>query len=182
MIGINIKRIKCAVNSALFAALICVATLVVHIPVPATKGYINIGDCFVILSGVILGPLYGFFAGAVGSALSDVITGCIYFAPATFVIKGVMALICAFAYKKFGKNKNASLIFGAALSEIFMVGGYLLFEYFALGLGAAAVAEIPMNSIQGAAGFIMSLIIFAAIKKNSKLTELFLRGELNEHI
>ena len=40
----------------------CVATMVVQIPLPT--GYVNIGDCFVIISGFLLGPVYGGFAAA----------------------------------------------------------------------------------------------------------------------
>ena len=37
-------------------ALTAVTTMVVSVPVPAVKGYINIGDSVVILSGLIFGP------------------------------------------------------------------------------------------------------------------------------
>ncbi|MBR2053626.1 MAG: ECF transporter S component [Clostridia bacterium] len=36
------------VLAALFAALICVATMVVRIPMPATDGYANLGDAIII--------------------------------------------------------------------------------------------------------------------------------------
>ena len=36
--------------AALFAAIICVATIVVQIPTPATNGFFNLGDCFVIIA------------------------------------------------------------------------------------------------------------------------------------
>ena len=55
----NLKKI---VMTALFAALSCVATMSIHIPTPGTGGYIHPGDAVVILSGVILGPVYGLLA------------------------------------------------------------------------------------------------------------------------
>ena len=55
------------VLTALFAALTCVATMIIRIPTPGTGGYIHPGDALVILSGIILGPLYGFLA-AISSA------------------------------------------------------------------------------------------------------------------
>ena len=36
--------------------------MVVQIPLPT--GYVNIGDCFVIVSGFLLGPIYGGLAAA----------------------------------------------------------------------------------------------------------------------
>jgi len=58
----NDKKIRKLVLAALLAALVCVATMVVQIPSPM-QGYVNLGDCFVLLSGWLLGPWYGFAAG-----------------------------------------------------------------------------------------------------------------------
>ena len=52
------KLIK-LVLAALFAALTCVATMLIHIPMPATNGYINLGDGMVLLGAFLLGPVYG---------------------------------------------------------------------------------------------------------------------------
>ena len=63
------------VLTALFAALTCVATMLIQIQMPATQGYVNIGDCFVLLGAWVLGPWFGAFAGGVGSALADLLAG-----------------------------------------------------------------------------------------------------------
>ena len=76
----------------MLAALTCVATIVIKIPSPL-NGYINLGDCIVLLSGWLLSPVYGFFAAGLGSALADLFSGYAAYAPATFLIKGLMALI-----------------------------------------------------------------------------------------
>ena len=47
------------VLAALFAALTYVATNIIHVPIPATDGYINLGDCVVLLGAFLLGPVYG---------------------------------------------------------------------------------------------------------------------------
>ena len=60
------------VMTAMFAALCCVATMIIKIPSPL-KGYLNLGDCIVLLSGFMLSPLYGFLAAGIGSALADAI-------------------------------------------------------------------------------------------------------------
>ena len=77
------KRI---VMAAMLAALTCVATMVIKIPSPL-KGYLNLGDCVVLLAGWMLSPVYGFLAAGIGSALADVFSGYVLYAPATFVIK-----------------------------------------------------------------------------------------------
>ena len=74
----NLKKL---ILAALFAALSCVATMSIRIPTPGTGGYIHPGDAIVILSGVILGPVWGFLAGGIGSALSDLIGGYFVYVP-----------------------------------------------------------------------------------------------------
>ena len=91
-------RTKKIVMAALMAALACVATMIIKIPSPL-KGYLNLGDCIVLVSGWMLSPTYGFLAAGLGSALADVFSGYVTYAPATFVIKGVMALVAFYGFK-----------------------------------------------------------------------------------
>ncbi len=53
------NSVRKLVLTAMFAALTCVATMIIKIPIPATNGYINIGDCIVLMSGWLLGGVYG---------------------------------------------------------------------------------------------------------------------------
>ena len=62
------------VMAALLAALTCVATMIIKIPSPL-KGYLNLGDCVVLLAGWMLSPTYGFLAAGLGSALADTFSG-----------------------------------------------------------------------------------------------------------
>lgn len=59
----NIKKL---VLAALMAALTYVATSIVQIPSPM-QGYVNLGDCIVLLSGWILGPWWGAAASIPGN-------------------------------------------------------------------------------------------------------------------
>jgi len=63
MYNSNIKKMT---TTALFMALTCIATMIIKLPTPGTGGYVHLGDTFVILSGILLGPIYGAIAG--GSA------------------------------------------------------------------------------------------------------------------
>ena len=73
----NIKKL---VLAALMAALTYVATSIVQIPSPM-QGYVNLGDCIVLLSGWILGPWWGAAAGGIGSMLVDLLGGYGHYAP-----------------------------------------------------------------------------------------------------
>ncbi len=162
--------IKKVVYTALFAALTFVATVVIHIhiPIPGAVGYINFGDCFVLLSGVLLGPIYGGLAAGIGSALADALYGYWLYVPATFVIKAVMAVVCCFIYRSLSKKKDSykiiPLSLGAILGEIIMVGGYFLYESILYTFATAMLGVVP-NCTQGVAGAFIFVIIVQLMNK-----------------
>ncbi len=163
-------KTKKLVTAALFAALACVATMIIKFPSPL-KGYLNIGDCIVLLCGWMLSPVYGFVAAGLGSGLADLLSGYLVYAPATFIIKGLMALIACYVFKlihkSLGHNLPARIVSGI-LAEIIMVLGYYVFEGFMYGFIASAV-NIPANAIQGIVGLILGTILIKAFEK-SKIT------------
>jgi uncharacterized membrane protein len=73
--------------TAVFTALVCVATMVFSIYVPATHGFFNIGESMVFLSAIVFGSFVGAFAGGVGSMLADLLLGYPHYAPATLIVK-----------------------------------------------------------------------------------------------
>ncbi len=151
----------------MFAAFTCVATMIIRIPVPATGGYIHPGDALVVLSGVFLGPLYGFLAAGIGSALADLIGGYFIYVPITFVIKGLVALLAAAIYRRAGKSTKAKVLavgIGGAGDLVLVVLLYALAESFLYG-GAAAIAGMGPNAIQGLGGLVLSIILYPVLKK-----------------
>ncbi len=153
------------VMASLLAALCCVATMIIKIPSPL-KGYLNLGDCVVLLSGWLLSPLYGFLAAGLGSALADVFSGYAAYAPATFVIKGIMALIAYFGFK-FLKDKIGILpsrIVSGIAAEIIMISGYFVFEGFLYGF-VPSMVNIPANAAQGVAGLIIGTVLIKIFEK-----------------
>ncbi len=147
------------VLAALFAALTCVATVLIHIPMPATNGYINLGDGVVLLGAFLLGPVYGFAAGGLGSMLADVLLGYAAYAPGTFIIKGLTALTAALILRALS-GRLSGLVVGAAAGEVVMVLGYFAYEALVLGYGIAAAASIPGNAVQGAAGMAIGILAY----------------------
>lgn len=153
------------VLSAILAALTCIATMIIKIPSPL-KGYVNLGDCIVLLSGWILNPLYGFFTAGLGSALADLFSGYIIYAPATFIIKGGMALIGYYVFKLPHKRVNNFIprIVSGIIAELVMIMGYYIFEGFMYGFSAALI-NIPANIAQGMAGIVFGCMLFNVIDK-----------------
>lgn len=151
--------------ASLLAAMACVATMVIKIPIPATGGYVNLGDSIVILSGIILGPVYGGLAAGLGSALADILGGYVAFAPATFIIKGLMAVVTALLIKNVSQKRIVRFIITALIAEIIMIAGYFIFEALVMGYGLAAASAIVGNAIQGIAGIIIAALLLPIISR-----------------
>ena len=145
--------------TALMMACVCAATIIIKVPSPL-KGYLNLGDCAVLMAGWILSPGYGFLAAGVGSALADLFSGYMTYVPATLVIKGLMALIVYACYKLMSKRLGSlvSQIIGGVIAEVVMVLGYFVFEGFLYGF-VPSLVNIPANCVQGAAGLILGIIL-----------------------
>ena len=158
------EKLKKIVYAAVMAALCCVATIVIQIPTPM-KGYINMGDAVVLVSACLLPLPYAAAASAVGSALADIITGYGYYAPATFIIKGLMALAAGLIYRRLkNRNETAACLTAGVAAELIMSTGYLLYSAAILGNGfAAAIASLPGDAVQGMAGIGGGLLIYNLI-------------------
>ena len=169
------KTIRKTVIAALLTALTFVGTMIIQIPT-GTNGYIHIGDCFVILCGYILGPVWGFMAAGVGSSLTDVATSYFFWAPGTFIIKGAMATIAYFLVKVLSKISRKStllpFIFASVVAELFMVAGYFVYAATILGEGLPAALSIPANLVQGIAGAVISTLLAEIFVHNKALTRL----------
>ena len=162
------RKIRKLIFSAMLAALITVATMVVKIPSP-TNGYVNLGDCFVLLAGWLLGPWYGGAAAGIGAMLSDLLSGYAYYAPATLLIKGLDAVVAALLYRSLRQHRGA-MIFSGIAGELLMAAGYFGYSALLLGKGLAAALSIPGNLIQGAVGIIVAILLMH-LAKRAHLTE-----------
>jgi uncharacterized membrane protein len=104
-------------------ALSAIATMVIRIPIPATTGYFNIGDVFVVLAGLWLGPLAGLLVGGLGPTIADAI-GFPVFIPATMVTKGLEGLLVGLiASRAKGSSLNMRVV-AAFVGGFTVVAGY----------------------------------------------------------
>lgn len=151
------------VTSGLFAALIFVVTAyLLHIPVPATGGYIHLGDAFLYLAASLLPTPYAVAAGGIGEALSDALTGSAVYAPFTLVIKALMALFFTAKAPRFLCRRNAVMTIPAGLV---CVGGYYLTEIILLHSWTAPLAEIPANLVQAVASGVIYVALAASFDR-----------------
>lgn len=155
------------VISSMFAALICVATMIIKIPSPL-NGYLNLGDGIVLLAAWVLPLPYGIAAAGIGSALADLLSGYVLYAPATFLIKALMAVAAYLLAKLLRKGLGAALshILSGIAAEAVMILGYFLFEGILYGF-VPSLVNIPANAIQGAAGIVIGVLLITVFEKQS---------------
>ena len=151
------------VLAAMFAALAFAATNIVHIPVPATNGYIHLGDCVVLLGAFLLGPLYGAAAGGIGSAMADILSGYALYAPGTFIIKVAVAVVAGLLIHILSRRTKAAPVFAGICGELIMIFGYFVYESLVLRYGLAAAGSIVGNAVQAAAGVVFSALLYTAL-------------------
>ncbi len=153
---------------ALFVALTTVATLVIRIPIPATKGYFNLGDSLIFTSALLFGANMGAVAGGLGSALADILGGYSYWAPLTLVIKGIEGYVVGRIARGGGTTREFRItsltILGVLTGGICMVLGYFISEIILYGLGAA-LAELIPNVFQAVGGLAIALPLTIALRK-----------------
>lgn len=153
---------------AVMAALCFVATYSIMIPIPATSGYFNIGDVFVIIAGLVFGPIVGGIAGGLGPALSDLIGGYYFFVPFTLIIKGCEGLVAGFVGGRLATAKLNRIILAWALGGVCVVVGYFAVETIFFGMSAALV-EVPVNLLQIIVAGVVGIPISQALKTRIKL-------------
>ena len=137
------------------AATTTVATMLIQIPTPPTRGYLNFGDVMVFASALLFGRFVGGLAGGIGSAVADIITGYGYFAPYTFIIKGLEGFLAGAI--RDGKSTRRDVL-GWVVGAIAMVSGYFLVEAYVMGFGVpAALVELPGNTLQVLSGAVVAI-------------------------
>ena len=146
-------------------------TMVIQVPSPM-QGYVNLGDCAVLMSAWVLGPLYGGAAAGIGSALADLLSGYAHYVPGTFAIKLVMAVAAALIFRaatKKGLSASSVLlgqIAGGVVAEVIMVLGYFAYASLWLGKGLAAAASIPGNIVQGVFGLVAATVVYNVLSRS----------------
>ena len=169
------------VITAMTMCLIMVAIFVLRVPIPFTQGYINLSDAIIFMGVLILGYKYGAVAAGVGSMMGDIIGGFAMWAPWTFVIKGVMAIIVGLILEAFAKKEItdkqffAVKIFAMAMAGFFMVAGYYVAEGIMYGNWIVAALGIPWNIGQFAVGIVLAMALSSALAKTSFKKYLFLQ-------
>ncbi len=167
------SKIKRIVLNGLMIALVFLVTYFTKIPGPV--GYFNLGDVAIIIAAVILGKYSGFIAGAFGSALADIFVGFAFFAPVTFLVKGLEGFLTGYIIHSLGSRlkirEGVTRIIAIVAGCTFMVMGYFLAETYILSVVsseyglAQALTELPTNVVQGVVSIVAGYAITTQLLK-----------------
>ena len=160
--------------TAVMAAIVCVVTFL-RFPLLGSK--VHFANAMCLLSGMLLGPVFGGVAAGLGSALYDALFGGYDLANCliTFVSKFAMAWVCVMIVrpKKEGKGLHGRVILGSVVGALSYVVLYMLktfvYQRFVYGYPmdttwATMLSKLPASLINAVAAFIAALILYAAVR------------------
>ena len=141
----------------LLIALVCVATMVIQIPIAGTGGYIHPGDSMIFLAAVFFGKRHGAVAGGLGSALADLLSGYAHWALFSLIIKGLIGYLAGSLadYSKHGQFFSFRNVLGTIAAALWMVIGYLLAGTVLNTSFTVALASVPANLLQAFGGYVI---------------------------
>lgn len=156
-------------NTAIFTALVFVATFAIRITIPATGGYFNLGDSMIFVAALLYGPFVGAFSGGIGAALSDALGWPIY-VPGTLIIKFIEGAIVGYVGRKV-RPKPMPVTFWRALSVflglVLGAGTYFIGTGYMAVFGNALLDEITWAVM---AAFLGAFIIFMSFMPGTKIS------------
>jgi uncharacterized membrane protein len=149
--------------AAVMAALVCITTMLIQIPIPATEGFFNIGDAMIMIAALTGGPIVGAFAGGIGSSLADLLGGWYIWVIPTLIIKGTEGVLAGWILRR-GQQNLQNVVLAWIVGGLEMVFGYFLVQVYLYGFSAALV-ELPFNFVQMAVGGIVGIPVSQALKR-----------------
>lgn len=132
-----------------------------------TAGYWTIGDAAVYASAALLGGPLGALASALGSALADILAGQAIYAPASFVIKGLMALLTCFLLKRGESRDWLYLVKIVGIAGGMMTLLYFLYDLVLRGNYTMAALGLPFNLLQLIAGGVLGVPVLKFLRRPS---------------
>jgi uncharacterized membrane protein len=165
------EKVKKLTYTGIMAALSFIGTMIIYYRLPSS-GYLHIGDSMVLLSGALLGPLYGGFAAGFGSMFADLAAGAPIWMISTFIIKFAMAAVMGVMLKDTKKLISVRAVIGMLIAWVILVAGYYITDIILVTQNFAAsifTMAIPCG-IQGFAGSLIGTLVMFLFDK-TKLTD-----------
>ena len=151
---------KQLVQTSLYIALVFIAAQVINIPT-AIGGVINLVDAMILTIALLTTKQNAALIGATGSFLAEILSPYVIYAPATFVIKGLMGFMTNLSFNRLRfENETLRMLVSFALAETIMIVGYFIYQAFILNFGIiVAASDIVNNLIQAGASILIALVL-----------------------
>ena len=156
---------KDSIKKPVLAAVFCAMTLAVtllRIPLPASGGYIHIGDAVIYLCASFLPLPFAMASAALGGLLSDILAGAAIWVPATVLLKAAIPLFFTSREKKILCRQNVlALVFAGLVTVI----GYYLAEVVLFGNWTVPLLSVPGNLAQAVCSALAFLGVGASLDR-----------------
>ncbi len=160
--------------TALMIALTFIAGSVIKIP--TLNGFMQPGDCMILLGAVLLGKKRGALSAAIGMGLIDATSGYLIWAPFSFVIQGAMGLVAGIILERFERKTYKVYLLSFIVAGFVSLGGYFVANAIMGGviMGVVhgflpsifyAIAHVPGDSSEIILGIIIALILAPIVNK-----------------
>lgn len=156
------ERIKKLTLAALFLALAVVFGRVFLIPLPWTRGNVNLCDAAILIGALLLGPWYGGAIGGFAGLFLDLISGFAQYAPFSFIAHGLEGLIVGLV-ARWLPNRWGRLL-GLVLGIVIMVICYLFADSLLYSWATGVLGIIP-NTIQGLVGAVIAVCFEVPLRR-----------------
>ncbi len=162
----NKKSLLKITYTAIFTAIIILATSIIKFSTGLGEGYIHLGDSMIYLTACLLPFPYCIIAGALGGGLADILSGFAIWSIPTMLIKMLNVLPFAIVCKKLKTNKILckQTVLMTVISGVITILGYFVAECILYSV-ASATLSIAGNTIQAVASGIIFMIIATTLDK-----------------
>lgn len=160
------QRVRDMVQIALLIAITYLGASFIQIPYGA-GGVVHLGDSVIFIAAMLLGTRQAVISGAIAMTMFDAFSPYAAYAPYTFFIKAIMALIIGLIANSGGAKGNSAVknIIGVILAGAWGVLGYFGAETIMYQNVLTAAADILGNVIQVTAGGAIALLLLPVLKK-----------------
>ena len=140
---------KVLTHLTLFAVIFILAILYRSV----SGGFINLSDAMIMILMTHSVAPYGAITAGLATSLADIVTGHGYYAPYTFIIKGIMAYLTALGYDKHWKNEVVCIILG-----ILNVVGCSLCDYMLFGTVETLLRSLKIYGVQSLISVVIAIM------------------------
>lgn len=154
------KNLQRTIFAALLLAITVVLGRIFLIPIPMTKGNINLCDAAILLAAMLLGPVSGLVVGGFGGFLLDLISGYGQYMIFSFIAHGLEGLLAGLIIKRSGKKKIALLVGVIVMVIVYFFADWILSKSIITGFWS-----IGTNLLQGFVGALVAWIVDKPLEK-----------------